>query len=187
MSTSQDSKYTLLDYEKRFLELYGKVFELRRSQNFGRIFALLSLKANTEEKGLDQQEIVKYINNNFKEPKSAKDIISVSTVSRTLTKMEKSRYCSSTPSSGKGGRKYFCEVGFTKLVLDRIEVNVREGEDLIKKLDDLKRDIPSDGQENSKEFTKLIDHLKHVYEVISQYYDDLFQRISSELRDIDHT
>ena len=52
--------------------------------------------------------------------------------------------------------------------------------------DELKREIPSDDQENSKEFTKLIDHLKHVYEVISQYYDDLFQRISSELSDIDY-
>lgn len=181
MKVSDDNKYNLLDHEKRFLELYGRVFELRRSQNFGRVFALLSLKANTEEKGLDQQEIGKYINMNFKESK-----ISISTVSRTLTKMEKSRYCSSTPSSGKGGRKYFCEVGFTKLVLDRIEVNVREGEDLIKKLDDLKRDIPPDGQEKYEEFIHLIDHLKHVYEVISQYYDDLFQRISSELSNINY-
>ena len=181
MKVSNGNRYTLLDYEKRFLELYGRVFELRRSQNFGRIFALLSLKADTEDKGLDQQEIVKYINMNFKNSK-----ISVSTVSRTLTKMEKSRYCSSTPSSGKGGRKYFCEVGFTKLVLDRIEVNVREGEDLIKKLGDLKRDIPSEDQEKSKEFIQLIDHLKHVYEVISQYYDDLFQKISSELSNHDY-
>ncbi|MHA2276847.1 MAG: hypothetical protein ACXAC2_13825 [Candidatus Kariarchaeaceae archaeon] len=186
MKGSKDNKYTLLDHEKRFLELYGKVFELRRSHNFGRIFALLSLKANTEGKGLDQQEIVKYINMNFKDSKNSKDIISVSTVSRALTKMEKSKYCSSTPSSGKGGRKYFCEVGFSKLVLDRIEVNVREGENLVQQLDNLKKGISPDDHEKFKDFINHIDNLKQVYQVVSQYYDDLFQKISAEISKIDY-
>ncbi len=123
---------------------------------------------------------------NFKEFKESKDIISVSTVSRTLTKMEKSKYCSSTPSSGKGGRKYFCEVGFTKLVLDRIELNIREGVDLIQKLDKLKKEIPSADHEKFKDFIRLVDHLKHVYEIISQYYDNLFQKIAAEISNLEY-
>ena len=183
MDDTEESKYTLLDHEKRFLELYGTVFELRRSRNFGRIFALISLKASTEEKGLDQQDIVKYINNNVNDDKEK---ISLSTVSRTLTKMEKSKYCSSIPSSGKGRRKYFSGINFSELALDRIRVNVREGSNLLNELDKLKNELPSDNSDEFNEFISLINSLAQVYEVVTQYYGDLLIRISDQLDKIDN-
>ena len=183
MKDNSDRKYILLDHEKRFLELYGKAFELRRSRNFGRIFALLSLKASTEEKGLDQQDIVKFINNNVKDDKEK---ISISTVSRTLNKMEKSKYCSSTPSSGKGRRKYYSGINFSKLAIDRIEVNVREGSNLLKELDNLKNSLPSDDSDQFKEFIVLVDNLKQVYEVVTKYYEDLLLRITDRMNEINN-
>ena len=189
MVTKEDTKYILLEHEKRFLEIYSEVFQLRRSTNFGIIFALLCLKARTKETALDQQDIVNFINHNFKNTNnSKKDKISLSTVSRALNQMETDNYCLSTPSkiiqgkgktSGRGRRLYYTDSNFERLVIERLNANVKMGLKLITILTDLRNDAPS--TKEFDEFREIIDNFKRVYEVTTKYYDEILAKIIKDL------
>ena len=189
MVSKEDSKFLLLEHEKRFLEIFGEVFQLRRSENFGLIFALLSLRARTKERALDQQDIVKFINLNFKKTNDPlKDKISLSTVSRTLNQMEMGNYCFSIPSqtikgknrvTGRGRRLYYSDSNFSKLVVDRLNANIEMGIKLIETLTSIRKDSPL--REEFNEFREIIDDFKNVYEVTNEYYKDVLVKISKDL------
>ncbi|NHJ02950.1 MAG: hypothetical protein EAX86_12510 [Candidatus Heimdallarchaeota archaeon] len=175
---NQTEDYTLSEHEKEFLTLYGKIFEIRRSNNFGRIFALLTLKARFVENGLDQQEIVDYFNTNF--PNNS---ISVSTVSRILAKMERSKYCESIPSQARK-RKYFTQANFSQLTIERISYNIKEGEDLILKLQKLANNLTDDEKTKNPYLIDVIKNLEQVYEIITEYYKVSLQKIIHQLEEI---
>ncbi len=177
---TQSKNYQLSNHEKEFLNLYGKIFELRRSNNFGRIFALFMLRARSEENGLDQQEIVNYFDTNF--PKNS---LSISTVSRILKKMEQGKYCDSSPSEGRK-RKYFAKVNFSQLTIERITYNIEEGENLIRNLQRLKESLPKEESSRNPGFIDMVENLEQVYEVITDFYKESLERVINKLELIDN-
>jgi len=179
ITVHQSIKYRLSDHEKEFLDLYGKIFELRRSYNFGRIFALFMLRARSAENGLDQQEIVNFFNTNF--PKNS---LSISTVSRILAKMEQGRYCDSIPGKGRK-RKYFAKMKFSQLTIERITYNIKEGEELIKNLQKLKESLPPEDKSNNPAFIEVLENLEQVYAIITDYYRESLESVVNKLTKID--
>ncbi|MHA2224685.1 MAG: hypothetical protein ACXAC8_05750 [Candidatus Hodarchaeales archaeon] len=153
------------------------MFEIRRSFNFGRIFALMYLKARTKEKGLDQQQITTIINGNFPQK------VSVSTVSRTLSKMVKSKYCDYTEESGRGKRKYFAKTNFTDLAIERIQINIEEGRNLVRSLEEIAEIIQAeDDPVNYRQLFETINELKTMYLVTQELYEDFLHRAQERLK-----
>jgi DNA-binding transcriptional regulator GbsR (MarR family) len=174
MSTSS---IQLTEPEKSFVDVYGKMFALRRSKNFGRIFALILLKAKIPEQGLEQQEIAQIIRNNFN------DTISVSTVSRILNKMLVGNYCNYTEEKGKRSkRKYFSSMDFKQLAIERLTNNIKEGEYLMNKLNEIKKEIATDQiNDQNSNLVSSIDSLISVYSVILDLYEDFEKNLKSLL------
>ena len=159
---------------------------MRRSKNFGRIFALLSLKANSEERGLDQQEISSYLNKNLrnkdKPTTKKKSVVSLSTISRTLNKMEQAKYCNSSPSSGR--RKYYTSVSFKQLTLDRMKYNIQETVEAVNELHKLQDRIFVDESKDNTVLLEVLDNLVVVYGALVENYQDLLDKFEEKFKDL---
>jgi len=177
ISTNNILNNSLTNPEKEFIDLLGHAFEKRRSYNFGRIFALLSLKADSIEKGLDQQQIFEIINSNFSENK-----LSISTVSRVLKSLEQSNYCESIPTENRR-RKYFTTSSFKELILTRLSQNFIEWKKLAEDLNKLKANISPEDTENASLLT-LVSTFHLIYQIIVEDYEKLMSSISKRIQNL---
>ncbi len=177
ISTANLSDNSLTDPEKRFIEFLGHAFEIRRSYNFGRIFALLILRADTQEKGLDQQQILEKINSNF-----SKNKISISTVSRVLKSLELSNYCESIPTENRR-RKYFTTSSFKELTLMRLSQNFIEWKKFTEDLNLIKTSI-SPKDTNSASMLTLVGTIHLIYQIIVEDYEKLLKSVSERIQNL---
>jgi DNA-binding transcriptional regulator GbsR (MarR family) len=166
-------------HELEIINIYGRMFALRRSKNFGRIFALLQLKAKTEKNGLDQHQIMNLLNNHFPE----RENISVSTVSRTLSKMTQAEYCKYKEGK-RGKRKYYSHGSFKDLWEDRIEQNFREFEILITDLNKIKKNLLKEESQGDDDLLNFLKDILMMYEAILELYQDFILMVKERLSEI---
>ena len=153
------------------------MFALRRSTNFGRVFALLLLRATNSSQGLEQDQIAETLTRNFNES------VSVSTISRVLNQMIIGGYCNYTEEKGKRSKRKYYYAGTTKqLAIERIASQRKEGMKLIEMLKEIKKETlnANDNDQNSYLITS-IDSLVTLYDVTFDLYMELEKKMKERL------
>ncbi|MFX0092486.1 MAG: hypothetical protein ACFFBD_12050 [Candidatus Hodarchaeota archaeon] len=138
----------------KFIKVYGENRRVK-SANYGRIFALLLLKARSPESGLDQQQIKMALTEYIEK-------ISVSTVSRTLADMEKSKLCKSEEETiYKARKKYYIERSLKRFSLEKMDRLKEDTVDFMEKIHKIKENI---SVEESKEIEnqRLLERIMEV-------------------------
>ncbi|MHA2296393.1 MAG: hypothetical protein ACXAEU_08355 [Candidatus Hodarchaeales archaeon] len=175
-------KSTLTEPEKEFLAIYAGLFAIHgRSKNFGRIFALLNLKARSPDTGLDQKQIAAYITQNFTP-------VDVSTVSRILKKMEQQSFCNfkeeKHPHSNRNRHRYFAKTSFKDLLIGRLHASIKEANGMIGELDKLKGKVSDDETSKNQDLLELVYYLERLYNLSVKLYNKFAVMTAEEFQDL---
>ena len=150
---------SLSKLEKEFIDIWGDIYERRgQLRSLGELWALLTLKADSPDIGLDQHQIAHYLHS------------SPSTISRnlkTLTEMKIVEY------SEQRIRKYFTDTNFREISNLRFQATINEYKWTIEELNKIKDSIPS---HRNKENENLIETIVFM-EKFLQKIIDIYQKI----------
>ncbi len=141
----------LTNYEAEYISLWGELYE-NRGQNevLGKIWGLLTLKADAPEEGLDQVKISKLLNR------------SVSTVSRHLKTLTNMQIISHKDDDV---RKYYVSKNFKEISNLRFYASVNEYREAINELSDIKNSM---SQKEVLENQSLIDTINLTENVLNK-------------------
>ncbi|MHA2105547.1 MAG: hypothetical protein ACW981_19140 [Candidatus Hodarchaeales archaeon] len=147
---------SLSDYEKEFINIWGQLYENRsQSKVLGEIWGLLTLKADSPENGLDQQEISKILHK------------SLSTVSRQMKTLVDMQIVSFTD---KGIRKYYTSKNFKQITNLRFQASIQEYLWTIEQLNSIKEEISNQEVEEYKNLINTINLTEKTLTNISNIY-----------------
>jgi len=156
------------------------MFKIRgRSENFGRIFALITLRARTSDTALTQEAISRILSFNF--PNSP---VSVSTTFRSLTYLCENRYCDYREGYYKKREYFLVQHNITGLSVQRIKYQQDLVFQFLEELNEIKTKIMERGINDSNNILSLLNQFIDEYEVIGEIYKEFLIRIQKELGDL---
>lgn len=146
----------LINHEVEYINLWGDLYS-NRGQNevLGKIWGLLTLRADTQEKGLDQVQISNFLH------------CSLSTVSRhlkTLISMQIISYLDGDV------RKYYTSKNFKELSNLRFHASVKEYQDAVDELDEIKSAMTEKEKKSNKNLLQTIELTENVLKEISEIF-----------------
>lgn len=146
----------LSDHEIVFINLWGELYKGRgQKERLGKIFGLLTLKADKPENGLDQVEISKLLS------------CSIRTVSRHLDTLCEMKIVSYLDNKV---RKYYVLDNFREIFKRRFYASALEYQKAIKDLSDIKSGMNSKDLEENQNLVQNIDLTQNVLEKISEIF-----------------
>ena len=147
-------------YEKEYIEIWGKLYESRgQVKLLGKIWGLLSLKADVLENGLDQNEIVEYLQSSLS---------SVSRYLKKLVEMNAVKYIDQKDE--KQNRIYYIGTNFEQITKTRFTASINEYTFILTKLEEIRSGIPSDEEKNNLELITQIDYIENVFRNINNIF-----------------
>ena len=141
-------------------------------ETLGKIYALLAYKANSQEKGMDQQQIAKLVDR------------SVSTVSRLLNELETAGFCRYTEiinKSGKRERKYFMLSSTKEIAKKRFRILIEQNEWFIGELSKVNKLVSESGDTEEDVFLQHLSTIEVSAEKLNTVYKFIIHKIEEEL------
>ena len=174
ITTTEGQSTILTEYERELVDLFGNLFFLHgRPQNFGILFALLSLKATSPERGLDQEEIASLTNK------------SVSTISRTLDKMVSLKYCSFKEDKGEISsstrrkyyprRRYYMRASYKDISKDTVTQGIVAYEGMKEKVEQIRQKIPEEEYGENTDLLALLDRFRKDFDQLVTVYQKMIE------------
>lgn len=146
-------------YEKEYIEIWGRLYESRgQVKLLGKIWGLLSLKADSPENGLEQNEIVEYLQS------------SLSSVSRYLKKLVEMNAVKYIDQKNEKNRIYYTGRNFQQITKTRFTASINEYTFILTKLEEIRSGIPSDEKENNFELITQIDQIEIVFRNVNNIF-----------------
>lgn len=162
-------------YEKKFIEMYGSLFdEMGRSETQGKIFAYLLLRGNSEVNGLSQEDLAETVNR------------SVSTVSRVLGDMVKGGLCTVKEAINEKYRRenrYYISKGVYELTKQRTNHRLHEAQSMISHLESLNQEMDRDTEFRDDtlqiKIKEIISSYSIIVDLLNKFIDEM-NAISSQ-------
>ena len=152
-------------YEKEYIEIWGRLYESRgQIKLLGKIWGLLSLKADVPENGLDQNEIVEYLQSSLS---------SVSRYLKKLVEMNAVKYIDQKDE--KQNRIYYTGQNFEQITKTRFQASINEYTFTLTKLEEIRSGIPSDEEENNLELLTQINQIENVFRNVNNIFRTILE------------
>ncbi|MFW9995886.1 MAG: hypothetical protein ACFFD4_27855 [Candidatus Odinarchaeota archaeon] len=153
----------LSENEKKVMNLFGQFYVMRGlHRGLGQIFAVLTLKTDSPQNGLDQQTIAEMIGR------------SVSTASRLLNKFVEMRYCDYTEELNehkKRERKYYMTTSIKQIAVNRFHRIIREHTYLKNGLSKIRNDIAEEELSSNSTFVKQLELLSRQIDKLNEFFE----------------
>ncbi|MFX0061893.1 MAG: hypothetical protein ACFFC7_06865 [Candidatus Hermodarchaeota archaeon] len=155
------AKEKLTVYEKKYIELFGKLYEKRgQTKALGQVYAVLAYKAQSPENGLEQQEIAAMVDR------------SVSAVSRLLNKLVEMKFCNFVEEMDKGRRKrkYYMTVSFKEIAIGRFYQIIKDNLFLREELEKIPKNLPKEEIDENKELIEFLERMLTMIDKMNEFY-----------------